>query len=110
MIIYLPDDPLSSFILTLNPNAIMKFIKCLSILCSIPFTLIAQKNFDPGYIIAGNQDTVRGFVEVAMQRDLARSVKFKNEVNAELKEFTPADLLGFGIEKEVYKSMRFLNT
>src|ERR1700685_2784639 len=88
----------------------MKTLRCFFSFCFIHFTLVAQQNFDPGYIIKHNQDTTKGLVGVAMEADLARSVKFKSEANAEWKEYTPADLLGFGIEKNVYRSKRFLNT
>jgi hypothetical protein len=88
----------------------MKFLKCLAIFISIHFTLSAQQNFEPGYIVKHNQDTVRGFAEVALNRDLTRSVKFKNGESSELKEYKPVDLLGFGIGNDRYSSMHFLNT
>ncbi len=88
----------------------MKTLRCLICLCLFHFALAAQQNFDPGYIIKHNQDTIRGYIEVVMESDLSRSVKFKKEGSSELNEYGPADLLGFGIEKNVYRSMRFLNT
>jgi hypothetical protein len=88
----------------------MKTLRCLFCLCLFHFALAAQQNFDPGYIIKHNQDTVKGYIEVAMESDLSRSVKFKKEGSTELNEYAPADLLGFGVEKNVYRSMRFLNT
>ncbi|HXB29846.1 MAG TPA: hypothetical protein VNW49_08510 [Puia sp.] len=88
----------------------MKFIQCFIIFILIHFTLIAQRSFEPGYIVKQNQDTVRGFVEVAINRDLTHSVKFKKEESAELKEYNPADLLAFAIGNDLYLSKHFLNT
>jgi len=88
----------------------MKTLRCLVVFFLIHLSLIAQKNFDPGYIIKHAQDTVRGFIEVAMESELTMGIKFKTEANSELKEYAPADLLGFGLEQNVYRSMRFLNT
>ena len=47
---------------------------------------------------------------MALNRDLTHSVKFKNEESAELKEYKPADLLGFSIGNDIYLSKHFLNT
>jgi hypothetical protein len=88
----------------------MKFIKCLVIFILIHFTLDAQQSFEPGYIVNHGQDTVKGFIAVVLNRDLTHSVKFKKEESAELKEYKPADLLGFGIGNDIYLSKHFLNT
>ena len=88
----------------------MKFIKCLVILCLLCSCLSAQQIFDPGYIISLNRDTVKGFIKVELESDLISVVKFKNDEGSVLKEYHPADLLGFGMGKEIYKSMRFMNT
>jgi outer membrane protein W len=88
----------------------MKFIKCLVILCLLYSYLPAQQIFDSGYIIRLNRDTVKGFIKADLESDLISVVKFKNDEGSVLKEFGPADLLGFGIGKDIYKSMRFLNT
>lgn len=88
----------------------MKFIQCFFIFISIHFTLIAQKGFDPGYIITNGQDTIKGFVEVSLNRELTNSIKFKKDESADLKEYKPADLHGFGIGNDIYLSKHFLNT
>jgi len=88
----------------------MKFIKCLVILCLAYFNLPAQQIFESGYIIRHNRDTVKGFIEASLESDLISAVKFKQDERSALEDFGPADLLGFGIGKDIYKSMRFLNT
>jgi hypothetical protein len=88
----------------------MKFICCLSVLSIFFSTIFAQQNIEPGYILATNRDTVKGFVEIAMESELTQSVKFKRDLNSTVKEYTPSEIKGFGIGKEVYQSMQFLNT
>jgi outer membrane protein W len=88
----------------------MKLFKCLVILCFLFSQLSAQQIFDPGYIIKLNKDTVRGFIKTDLESELISVVKFKDDETSLLKEYRPADLLGFGIDKDIYKTMRFLNT
>ncbi len=88
----------------------MKFIKCLVILCLLCPYLPAQQIFDPGYIITLNRDTVKGFIKDDLESELISAVKFKNDEGSVLKEYGPADLLGFAISKDIYKSMKFVNT
>jgi hypothetical protein len=88
----------------------MKYLKCLVIFVSIHFTLHAQQSFEPGYIINHNQDTVRGFTVVALNRDLTNSVTFKKEESGELKEYKPSDIYGFRTGNDIYISKHFLNT
>jgi len=87
----------------------MKFLKCLLILCFFHCTLIAQQNFDPGYIIYHNRDTVKGFIKAAVEEDLNSTVQFKKDLNGELKTYRPADLSGFGVGKEMYRTINFKN-
>src|ERR1700682_3485182 len=88
----------------------MKFIKCSVILCLFHFNVMAQQNFDPGYIIKPNRDTLNGFIKIELESDLTSSIQFKKDEGSALKEFLPADLLGFSMGENIYKSMRFMNT
>ena len=88
----------------------MKILCCLALLCFFHNDVFAQHGFDPGYIINQNRDTVRGFVETTEEKNLSVTVHFKKESNSELKEYTPKDLFGFGINQEPYRSVRFRNT
>ena len=87
-----------------------KYISWLIILSSFSFTGLAQKSFEPGYIVKNNQDTVKGYIETGLEYELTQSVKFKTDVNAAVKEFGPYELTGFGIGKSVYQNIGFLNT
>jgi hypothetical protein len=88
----------------------MKFIRIVAILCLLHFKLIAQQDFDPGYIIKPNKDTIRGFIKIDLESDLTNSIHFKNDEGSTLKEYRAEDLSGFCIQKDVYKSIRFMNT
>jgi hypothetical protein len=88
----------------------MKFFRSLLILCLFHTSLIAQKGFDPGYIIDQSRDAVKGFIETTEEKNLSGYVRFKKEINGELKEYNPKDLFGFGINQEIYRSIRFNNT
>jgi hypothetical protein len=88
----------------------MKFFNWILIFCLCHLTLFAQQNFDPGYIIQPNLDTVKGYIETVLEANYAQSIHFKKEMNAEWKVFTPADLPGFGFGNDIYKSLRFQNT
>ena len=88
----------------------MKFIKCLIILCSLCSCLSAQQNFDPGYIIKLNQDTLKGYIRADLESELTSIVQFRTNESSVLQNFGPAELLGFGMGPDIYKSMRFSNT
>jgi hypothetical protein len=87
----------------------MKFIRILAILCLLHFELIAQQDFDPGYIIKLNKDTLRGFIKIELESDLTNLIHFKNDEGSALKEYKAEELSGFCIQKDVYKSMRFMS-
>ena len=53
---------------------------------------------------------MKGFAQISLNRELSHSIKFKKEESAELKEYKPDDLLGFGIGNDIYLSKHFLNT
>jgi hypothetical protein len=88
----------------------MKLIICFAILFFFHFTSIAQSTFDPGYIVTNSKDSVKGFVMNAQESELTLSVKFKQTLSSELKEYKPSDLAGFGIGTDIYRSKKFLNT
>jgi hypothetical protein len=88
----------------------MKFFRCLALLSFFYTSLNAQHNFDPGYIIEHNRDTVKGFIETTEEKMLSGTVRFKKELNGELKEYQPTQIFGFGINQAPYKSIGFRNT
>ncbi len=85
----------------------MKFIQCFVILCLLHSYLPAQQIFDPGYIISLNRDTIKGFIKEDLESDLISGIKFKNDESSALKEYGPADLLGFAWVKIFTKACGF---
>jgi hypothetical protein len=98
----------NEYFLTLT--AAMKTFRCFVLLCLLHTTLNAQHGFDPGYVVNHNRDTVKGFIETMEEKSLSGSVHFKKEINGGMKEYNPKDLFGFGINQELYRSIRFSNT
>jgi hypothetical protein len=87
-----------------------KFVSCLAILCIFFITTYAQQNFEPGYILEHNRDTVKGYIETTMEYELTLAVRFKTDNNSAVREFGPSELAGFGIGKAVYENVGFQNT
>lgn len=56
--------------------------------------LLAQ-NFEPGYIITSENDTLRGSIKDETDANLSSKIFFKNEEGI-VKKYGPGDLLGFG--------------
>jgi hypothetical protein len=88
----------------------MKLFPCLILFIIIHFTLRAQQSSDPGYIINHNRDTIRGIIKSAVDEDLNESVYFKKATNDEWTQYGPSDLIGFGFNNEIFRSIHFLNT
>ena len=86
-----------------------KAFSCFVMLCIFFSTTLAQQTFEPGYILEHNRDTVKGYIENAMEYELTLSVKFRTDDKSPVKEYGPSDLAGFGIGKAVYENIRFQN-
>ncbi|HEV3412263.1 MAG TPA: hypothetical protein VG101_07285 [Puia sp.] len=77
---------------------------------SFHFSSFAQHDFAPGYIIKPNHDTVKGLIKSVPDADLSASVSFKTDMTGEWIQNGLSDLLGFGFENEIFRSIQFLNT
>ncbi len=66
--------------------------------CSL--AAFAQKDFRPGYIITLEGDTLRGQIRDRSDARNSRSVIFKQGQEALVKEYEPAEVMGFGIEDQ----------
>lgn len=64
-------------------------------LCSM--SVVAQKNFKPGYIIQNN-DTIRGFINQKGERQNSYTVKFKPVQGAAGIVYSPITIEGYGID------------
>ena len=62
----------------------------------------SQENFLPGYIIKTNGDTLKGFIDYRNWGTNPGIIKFKQEKITS--EFTPFDIIEFGVHDEIYVS------
>src|ERR1700712_5017910 len=66
----------------------MKFLFPL-IAILLPFTIFAQSNYRPGYVIQSNGDTLKGYINYREWDQSPKSIEFKNNTaDKQAKEFT----------------------
>ncbi|GAB3914994.1 outer membrane beta-barrel protein [Mucilaginibacter boryungensis] len=71
-------------------------LPCLAVF-AIPFTLKAQTNFKPGYIINLKGDTLKGFVDYREWERNPASVNFRTTVNSATEKYTVENSQGFAL-------------
>jgi hypothetical protein len=83
-------------------------LKATVIISALCFLLInpsyGQENFQPGYIINLNRDTIKGFIDNRMWDVNPKAVTFRATQTAENSNYSPIDIIAFGINGEVYES------
>jgi hypothetical protein len=62
----------------------------------------AQENFQPGYIISANQDTLRGFIDYGNWSENPEQITFKNTPISETIVHGVDDIMGFFVNNETY--------
>ncbi len=78
---------------------------CLTITGLLFASLInGQENFQPGYIINLQKDTIRGFVDYRNWEKNPSDVVFKMGINELPTQYRSIDITGFGIQDEHYMS------
>jgi hypothetical protein len=83
-----------------------------AILLCISIYASAQTNFTPGYIVKSSGDTLRGYLQEELRKDILFSIKFKvNNTSTSFETFTSTNIMGFKYESgDLYKSISFKNT
>jgi len=83
----------------------MKYLyTLLSLLILTQFNATAQRNFKPGYIIALNGDTTKGFVDYKEWNQNPKIISFKITEQAPIQQFSVSNAAGFGVyQLEEYK-------
>lgn len=66
--------------------------------------LEAQENFIPGYVIAKNNDTIKGYVDYRGWERNPDRINFKKRLDSNIQQFSPIDISGFFVNHELYKS------
>ena len=84
----------------------------IALLLCISICASAQTNFTAGYIVKANGDTLRGYLQEELRKDLLFSIKFKpGSTSTAFETLTPADITSFKYESgDVYKLISFKNT
>jgi len=86
----------------------MKQLLLLSMIILISLFSLAQKHLTPGYIIKNNGDSLRGFLQEEIKKDLVKQIKFSNEQKAAGKAFTPDEVKAFGYDQgNIYRAISF---
>ncbi|HHH53834.1 MAG TPA: hypothetical protein ENK91_09265 [Bacteroidetes bacterium] len=65
---------------------------------------IAQQNYQPGYVIAINGDTIKGWIDYRNWKNNPKIIKFIHEKNANPVKYSPNSIKGFKVSDEVYIS------
>lgn len=83
-----------------------KLLKSLVILISIIYFIPAfsQENFVSGYILDLNGDTLKGYVDYRNWGKNPNYIRYKISKTAQIQEFKPLQIMGFGAKDEIYKS------
>jgi len=76
----------------------------LLLLSGIPVFCFAQSNFQKGYVVTNNQDTLRGYIDYVEQTKNPTSITFKTALESQTQTFGTADCSAFSInEMEAYQ-------
>ena len=75
-----------------------------ALLIIIPFALLAQSNYHPGYVLKNNGDTLKGFINYREWRQNPKSIDFKvNKTDKQTLQFNPQSVKEFQISGlEIY--------
>ncbi|MCU4176309.1 hypothetical protein [Carboxylicivirga sp. N1Y90] len=74
------------------------------IFLAMPLLLSAQLNYQSGYIITNDSDTIEGLVHYGNWDKNPEVVAFRKNESAELEKYRPSDILGFSVSNEHYVS------
>lgn len=67
------------------------------------FTISAQKNFKPGYIVKNQGDTIKGYIEFMEWDNNPEKIKFKVTLAEKESEYDVLTIQSFGVANEIYK-------
>lgn len=69
---------------------------------------IFAQQFEPGYILTTEKDTLPGFVLEQIDNELVHEMKFRKDPQSEIQTFTPSEISGFGFGYgRDFRSFRF---
>jgi len=86
----------------------MKYIKLLIFIAVLlPLLVIAQKDYEPGYIITNSNDTIQGFVKDRKSPPFGKLYdKIYFKTSSEKRKYTPQQILGYKQGNREFESLR----
>ena len=84
----------------------MNLKKSILVIATLVFVQLAfgQKNFQPGYIVTLEGDTVKGQIDYRNWAKTPEKVKFQNQAGGEAVTYRPDNIQSFSVEGEYYVS------
>ncbi len=67
-------------------------------------SLSAQENYLPGYIIRTDKEKLNGYIDYRGWEKNPDYVRFKTEIDGDIKLYSPLDIAEFGVDNDVYIS------
>jgi hypothetical protein len=87
----------------LSKNFIQKILLSISGILIFQSTF-GQKNYQPGYVIQLNGDTLHGFIDYRKWDRNPDDIIFKKELSENIFTYSPKDIRGFSVLDEIYES------
>ena len=66
--------------------------------------LNAQQNFQAGYIVSSQGDSIHGYIDYRNWEMNPKAVEFKKDLNSSIVKYFPLDIQSFGVLDEIYQS------
>jgi hypothetical protein len=85
-------------------KSINYFIAIISISILNPINLYSQSNFETGYVIDIQKDTIKGFIDYRNWNITPKEIVFKTVPDSKSTIYTPTDILSFNVAGERYVS------
>jgi opacity protein-like surface antigen len=70
----------------------------ISLVMAVPVLSFAQSNFQKGYLVNNNQDTIKGFVDYKERSANPSSFNFRKDLNGEIKVYGLKECSAYGID------------
>ncbi|MHA6279527.1 hypothetical protein ACXYMT_05035 [Salinimicrobium sp. CAU 1759] len=86
----------------------MRIISLFIFLLLLSINEIFAQDFEPGYIVTLDKDTVQGLVKEGIDGDLVYEMEFRSSSDSEIQKFSPQEISGFGFNYDrTFRSFRF---
>jgi hypothetical protein len=73
-------------------------------LLQISMPLMAQKNYQPAFVVNNSGDTLRGFIDYREWFVNPKEIRFKSSENGSIRDFKPNDIRTFKVVNDLYVS------